>query len=406
MQPCSALLVRCAWLGHIYDCSKIFKTVKSKEGFCCAFNSHYYLNIEHKSDYTYNNSTDFNVTSEDLPGVQEILKAPGSGRDVGLAVALNVERDTYKATSRPYVGATIMIHDAIDFPDIGTQFASVPPGHVLAISVSGTSIKSAENLRNLPLEKRLCYFGDEIPGETYYSYQSCVSECVAKYTQSVCNCLPFYYPKMRKGMKTCYFPDIECLLNARKSTSKHVKSTGTVQGTCRECLPQCSDMLYHINVENIKMDDVGFDSDITHDLDVHNISFAYVFFGDVSYVEYRKESSISWDSLIASFGGIFGLCLGGSVISVIELIYLPIRQFFEKQRGKTRGQSLTALPPASKIFIPLSISEDKVWRQKLRRHKKCNDIFVINQPFMIQENGYFPIFSRTHQVLSQSCATR
>lgn len=81
---------------------------------------------------------------------------------MGLAVVLNVERDTYKATSRPYVGATVMIHDPIDFPDIGTQFASVPPGHVLAMSVSATSIKSMENLRNLPLEKRLCYFGDEV----------------------------------------------------------------------------------------------------------------------------------------------------------------------------------------------------------------------------------------------------
>lgn len=45
MQPCSALLLRCAWIGKIHDCGKIFKTVKSKEGFCCAFNSHYNLNF-------------------------------------------------------------------------------------------------------------------------------------------------------------------------------------------------------------------------------------------------------------------------------------------------------------------------------------------------------------------------
>lgn len=28
------------------------------------------------------------------------------------------------------------------------------------------------------------------------------------------------------------------------------------------------------------------------------MSFVHVFFGDLSYVEYRKESIISWDSLL------------------------------------------------------------------------------------------------------------
>lgn len=40
MQPCDLLLVRCGWLGQLYNCSKIFKIVKSKEGFCCGFNYH------------------------------------------------------------------------------------------------------------------------------------------------------------------------------------------------------------------------------------------------------------------------------------------------------------------------------------------------------------------------------
>lgn len=68
----------------------------------------------------------------------------------------------YKATSRPYVGASVMIHDPIDFPDIGAQRASVLPGHVLTISVAGTSVKSMESLRNIPIEKRLCYFDKEV----------------------------------------------------------------------------------------------------------------------------------------------------------------------------------------------------------------------------------------------------
>ncbi|KMQ93534.1 sodium channel protein nach-like protein [Lasius niger] len=377
MQPCSALLVRCAWIGEIRDCNKIFKTVKSREGFCCAFNSHYNLNVKHNeldeetrdpSDF---NSTDYDITSADhLPGVREILKAPGSGRDVGLTVALNVERHMYKATSRPYVGASVMIHDPIDFPDIGAHMASVLPGHVLTISVAGTSVKSMESLRNIPIEKRLCYFDKEIPGETRYSYQSCISECKAKNIQRLCGCLPFYYPEMHKGIRTCFLPDLECLLSIRRSSDYWKK------GTCKKCLPQCTDMTYHINIEDIKMDDVEFDSDITRGLDKSNVSFVHVFFGDLSYVEYRKESIISWDSLLASFGGIFGLCLGGSVMSVIELIYLLARQFFKRQPRERQEPSRTSLPPASEMFLSIPAERREV--QKPRSHKKSDDkrVFV------------------------------
>lgn len=140
-------------------------------------------------------STDFNVTSDSLPGVHKILvkldvnalifmavfwnlhtvnlplqNAPGSGRDVGLAVALNIEPDMYKATTRPYVGASIMIHDPIDFPDIGAHIASVPPGHVLTISVAGTFIKSMESLRGIPQEKRSCYFDNEVKLRALIAY--------------------------------------------------------------------------------------------------------------------------------------------------------------------------------------------------------------------------------------------
>ncbi|KYN32298.1 Sodium channel protein Nach [Trachymyrmex septentrionalis] len=381
MQPCSALLLRCAWIGKVYDCSKIFKTVKSKEGFCCAFNYHYY--VEHMSKVKPFNSTDFNNTSEDdLPGVHTIVKAPGSGRDVGLAVALNIEPDMYKATSRPFIGASVIIHDPIDFPDIGAHITAVPVGHVLAISITGTSIRGMESLRAIPLEKRLCYFDNEMPGEIRYSHQSCISDCIANHIHHMCGCLPFYYPESHKGMKTCYLSDINCLLSIRKSIPHHANA-----GTCKKCLPQCTDMLYTINPEYVKMDDVGFDFDLTHGFNINNTSFVYVFFDDVSYVEYRKESTISWDSLLASFGGIFGLCLGGSVLSVIELVYLLARQLFRRQKKmlKWQEQSRMKLPPASEVFLSIPAKE-KVRLRKLRNRQESDDkrTFVRYQPVLHQ----------------------
>ncbi|RLU21701.1 hypothetical protein DMN91_006077 [Ooceraea biroi] len=386
MQPCSSLLVRCAWIGKIHDCNKLFKTVASKEGFCCAFNSHYSMNIFNSDTYdskpkAVNNFAELELNSDDLLNVNEILvygirsqKVPGSGRDLGLTVALNIEGDMYKASSRPYIGATVLINDPIDFPDVGTHITSVKPGHVLAISVAGFFTNGIDDLRTLPPETRKCFFDNEPPGSINYSYQSCMSQCVAEYTQRLCNCLPFYYPEKHNGVRTCYLPDLNCLLNIRKSIPSYMD-------TCLKCLPQCTDLKYQINIENIKMDDVGYDSDITRGLNVHNISFLYVYFDDASYEEFRKESNINWDALIvarnplASFGGIFSLCLGGSVLSVIDFIYLLVKQFLKKQRRKRPEQSLASLPPASEMF--LSIPVEKI-QLKRRNQQETNDkrVFV------------------------------
>ena len=68
----------------------------------------------------------------------------------------------YKATSRPFIGASVIIHDAMDFPDIGAHIVSVPIGHLLEISITGKFVRGMESLRAIPQEKRMCYFHNEV----------------------------------------------------------------------------------------------------------------------------------------------------------------------------------------------------------------------------------------------------
>lgn len=46
-----------------------------------------------------------------------------------------------------------------------------------------------------------------------------------------------------------------------------------------------------------------------------------VYYKDVTCIKYRQDTFMTWDTMLAAFGGIFALCLGGSVISLIEFLY-------------------------------------------------------------------------------------
>lgn len=78
----------------------------------------------------------------------------------------------------------------------------------------------------------------------------------------------------------------------------------------------------------------------------------------------------------ASFGGIFGLCLGGSVISIIELVYLLTRQLFKRQPRKSHEPSRTTLPPASEVFLSIPVRE-KVQQEKPRHRQGSDDRHVL-----------------------------
>jgi len=69
------------------------------------------------------------------------------------------------------------------------------------------------------------------------------------------------------------------------------------------------------------------------------------------------------------------------VMSVIELVYFSIKQFFNKvlrQPRKRQERSHTSLPPASQMFLSIPVARREIQLQKPQSHKKSNDkrVFV------------------------------
>ncbi|XP_023287594.1 sodium channel protein Nach-like [Orussus abietinus] len=335
MQPCDKLLMKCIWLGKVYNCSKIFKTVKSIEGYCCAFNYHVFPSV------TLEQETDPDSIQNYQQGLDDIQMVPGAGRDIGLSLVLNVEAFAYRGSIRPYTGASVLIHDPHVYPEVDMQTALVQSNQEISVILSGKVVESAENVRQLKLNQRNCWFNDEkqLKSSVVYSYQSCVAECRMEHIVSLCDCLPFYYPDIVDNVRTCGLADVRCLrFNNRVLSSLQMPLEGevtnkTISPTKCACLPQCSSKSYVIDIEKARLEDVDFDSVLLRGLNINDISLVHVHFRDITCLKYRRDSLITWHDLLASFGGVFGLCVGGSFVSFVEILYYFTIKVFHSRRN-------------------------------------------------------------------------
>lgn len=67
------------------------------------------------------------------------------------------------------------------------------------------------------------------------------------------------------------------------------------------------------------------------DIKLKNQTLLHVFFKDLVSSHYRNDMYQNWLGVVASFGGLFGLFLGFSLVTAFELVYFfTLRVYFDR----------------------------------------------------------------------------
>ncbi|XP_026679152.1 uncharacterized protein LOC108252357 [Diaphorina citri] len=85
---------------------------------------------------------------------------------------------------------------------------------------------------------------------------------------------------------------------------------------CSQCLPTCHESIYDI------------DTDFTYDtspLAQESYGVIDVFYRNEGAVKYQRDVTFGWIDLLVSFGGIAGLFLGFSILTLVELAYWSVK---------------------------------------------------------------------------------
>ncbi|KAF5291554.1 hypothetical protein FQR65_LT01867 [Abscondita terminalis] len=219
----------------------------------------------------------------------------------------------------------IALHSPYELPNMNKHFL-VPLDQALYVTVTPKAITYSDTLKSYPPSIRSCYLYNEKTLLLYsvYTQENCLNECSINATLTSCGCVPFYVPRIN-GTKICGPGSLPCIQNSSGSivliTYLKVESCG--------CLPLCQTMWYNVETTESEWNSIELNkalikykpswAEVIKGL--HHFSKLHVFFKDMQFLPARRQEFHDIVDFVSKVGGLLGLCIGLSVVSVIEIFY-------------------------------------------------------------------------------------
>ncbi|GBP43270.1 Pickpocket protein 28 [Eumeta japonica] len=230
----------------------------------------------------------------------------------------------------------IILHHPMDSPR-AKPFYHIQGGQEAALSISFEMITTSENLRSYPPHIRQCYFPSERKLRYFkeYTQKNCERECRANYTFARCGCV--------------WFNMAQALTIHEMKLSLQAAVGNETEEACR-CLPACDSVKYKIAKLEVNFKDSQFSS-------------------------LTRSQLFGVTDFMANCGGLLGLFLGFSFLSIVEIFYyftlrLALAEFMKAKYWKNRSPNDPAMiqnfKDARKELLDLQEKKDE---------EKCQHFF-------------------------------
>ncbi|XP_013139169.1 PREDICTED: sodium channel protein Nach-like [Papilio polytes] len=324
-QNCSTFLKRCFFRNKQYPCEELFEPVLTKLGVCCSFNSIYKFTNDKRN--------------EKKPNFVE-HKVKKHGYSHGLTVIADYDPNNAVDGTIQHAGATrVILTDWSEFP-LEVESTLAHPGVEVFHIISATYTYCSTEVEKLPLASRNCIFRDEkvLPHFGEYHNTDCDLNCLIDKVEFHCQCLFFYVPNVSPH-RVCNFSKIPCIADVKF----HMTEVPAIL-SCG-CMRDCVSRRYSIEHFTGNLQAVQH---VVHDRYTgivfnESTTVMHFYFPKTTFVRQKQETVISLINFFSNLGGVFGLCLGFSHISLFEIcfyIYIGIKNYIQKRRTTRRRRRI------------------------------------------------------------------
>ncbi|KAJ8733085.1 hypothetical protein PYW08_001383 [Mythimna loreyi] len=336
---------------QLKNCKSLFSMVLTSEGLCYNMNSlaaeeifrmkklqrgYKYLYSEKRSTnwsvengYTYVISKEVNAETIDEINKEYSDNYPIRGRENGERPDIEVvlqhnqqERD--HLCNGLNAGFKVYIQHPTDLPQASLYYYAVLNNQVSSMALSFSVLNTSESLRGYDPEVRQCYFPDEryLKYFSIYTASNCRIECLSNVTDQYCKCTAFHMPDDSNN-RICTEIDDECMKEARRIMQYQELSKDS-KNRCH-CLPACNTMDYDAEILktdfNLKQLMETYIKAVNLTYDRVNFSKLEMYFKQPRFMSWRRSELFGLIDFLANCGGLLGLFLGFSFLSLVEIFY-------------------------------------------------------------------------------------
>ncbi|KAI9552640.1 putative amiloride-sensitive sodium channel [Daphnia sinensis] len=306
---CKDMIMDCIWLGLPSPCFDYFSFVPTDDGICCTFNGAKYDDMELNIKSKYRKRTS--------PCERQWIP-------YGTCLKLDANIEDYSVTNGKFDGFKVLVHTSEEFPDVADRGFVVGPGSETFVGVKGiTTFNTEEVAKGVTPNKRQCQVEGEQTLKYFpqYSRSACTIECATRLMQDRCKCRPYFF-RADRGTKLCDLASYSCISDAYEDVRQK-------EEVFCNCLPPCTDVWYDPEISS-------------------NVAVLHVYYKDKTGVRYKTDIRFGVEDFISAMGGLLGLGLGLSFISVFELFYFLCLRFIfpsSKTLFRNREQEKQVQPP-------------------------------------------------------------
>ncbi|EDW80549.1 uncharacterized protein Dwil_GK11507 [Drosophila willistoni] len=372
LPPFERYFFYCRWLSRFNECDKFFTKTLTEEGICYTFNGLRPTDIYREDTYQYHiekqmETKAWNSTrAKHLPWSLETGYPPTSdvetyparvlsaGARSGIFMALqSFKQEVDYACRGPVQGFKVILHAPDDVPQVSKQFVRIPMGKEVLIAVKPSMITTSSGIAEYDPLRRQCFLSHERSLRFFkvYTESNCQLECLVNFTLTRCGCVKFSMPR-DMNMPVCGEDKIYCYDRAERELlvrefqrvrALNMASDGDQIGveTACNCMPACTSLAYNTEISqaNFDLDEMLLaegDTEFMQEYPGSQMSRLSIYFKQSQFITSKRSELYGITDFLANCGGIFGLFMGFSILSMVEMWYHFTLRFWSNWKHLAR----------------------------------------------------------------------